>query len=131
MSCIDRIERVIHKFKDGTVVIGKKTEVSSANILEVEAGTTGFMGGDSSHGCRTYFTIRDLASTDMNIKVLADNDNDRGGFEVELGGDTELDTIVDALKFITTVLELEIDMAKKLKQCENYRDIIEEDEDAE
>ena len=66
----------------------------------------------------------------MHIKILENNEHDNGGFEVELGGDTELDTIVDALKFITTVLELEIDMAKKLKQCENYRDIIEEDEDA-
>ena len=29
-------------------------EIYSANVLEVEAGTNGFQGGDSGHGGRTY-----------------------------------------------------------------------------
>ena len=30
-----------------------KREVVSANILEVEAGTNGYQGGDGGHGSRT------------------------------------------------------------------------------
>ena len=52
---------VIEKRKmlpDGTEISTYTREVISANILEVEAGTTGYMGSDSGHGGRTYFRIR-------------------------------------------------------------------------
>lgn len=64
---------VIEKRKmlpDGTEISTYTREVISANILEVEAGTTGYMGGDSGHGGRTYFRIQDSASTDMEIAPL-------------------------------------------------------------
>lgn len=80
-------------------------EVVSANILEVEAGTTGFCGGDSRYGCRTYFRIKDLSSTDIHPKLIERNAYSNGGFEVVLGGDCELETIIGALKFIVKVLE--------------------------
>ena len=44
---------------DGTEITTYTRDVVSANILEVEAGTTGFMGGDTGHGGRTYFRIQD------------------------------------------------------------------------
>ena len=50
---------------DGTEITTYTRDVVSANILEVEAGTTGFMGGDTGHGGRTYFRIQDEGSTDM------------------------------------------------------------------
>ena len=81
-----------------------KREILSANILEVEAGTNGYQGGDSGHGSRTYFRIKDLASTDMDVHVTRDQFG-CDGFEVTLGGDCELETIITALKFITQVLE--------------------------
>ena len=52
---------------DGTEITTYTRDVVSANILEVEAGTTGFMGGDTGHGGRTYFRIQDEGSTDMKI----------------------------------------------------------------
>lgn len=82
-----------------------RTEIISANVLEVEAGSTGYCGGDSGHGGRTYFRICDLASTDMHTKIIRDDHNSQIGFEVSLGGDTELDTMIDSLKFILSVLE--------------------------
>ena len=82
-------------------------EVVSANVLEVEAGTNGYKGGDSGHGSRTYFRIEDLASTDMTIGVT------EHGFWVSLGGDCELETITEALRFIVQVLE---------EQAEEYGD---------
>lgn len=36
--------------KDGTELTTYTRDVVSANILEVEAGTTGYQGGDSGHG---------------------------------------------------------------------------------
>ena len=91
---------------DGTEITTYTREVVSCNILEVEAGTTGYQGGDTGHGGRTYFRIQDEGSTDMNIQTRSDR---YGGSEVEviLGGDCELETMIRALKFITKVLEEE------------------------
>lgn len=89
---------------DGTEITTYTRAVISANILEVEAGTTGLMGGDSGHGGRTYFRVEDIASTDMEIRSYGSKFNG-SGFEVILGGDTELDTIIEALKFIVQALE--------------------------
>lgn len=78
-------------------------EIYSANVLEVEAGTNGFQGGDSGHGGRTYIRIEDMGSTDIRVNPLGRDGN--GGFELFLGGDCELETMIRALKFITKVLE--------------------------
>ncbi len=93
--------RTLH---DGTKITTYTREVVSCNILEVEAGTTGYQGGDTGHGGRTYFRIQDAASTDMEIKPII-NKWGCDGFEVTLGGDCELETMIRALKFITRVLE--------------------------
>ena len=101
---------VIEKRKrlpDGTEISTYTREVISCNILEVEAGTTGYCGGDTGHGGRTYFRIQDAGCTDMDIHVLRDRFGDSTGFEVFLGGDCELETTIRALKFITKVLEEE------------------------
>jgi hypothetical protein len=37
-------------------------EIVNCNILEVEAGTNGYQGGDSGHGSRTYLRLKDLVS---------------------------------------------------------------------
>jgi hypothetical protein len=95
------------RLKDGTDITTYTRDVVSCNILEVEAGTTGYMGGDAGHGGRTYFAIRNDGSTDMDIHVMRDRFGDAEGFEVMLGGDCELETMIRALKFITKVLEEE------------------------
>lgn len=74
-------------------------EFISANILKAEAGTTGLCGGDSGHGGRTYFALEDLSGTDISFKVS------EGRIEVKLGGDSELVTVTNALKFITEIFE--------------------------
>ena len=94
--------------EDNKVVKGKevptfKREIISCNILEVEAGTNGYHGGDTGHGSRTYFRIRDLGSTDITARVLGKYGDE--GIEVSLAGDCELETVIKALKFITKVLE--------------------------
>lgn len=93
------------KMKDGTEMPVYSREIDDANILGVEAGTTGFMGGDSGHGGRTFFRIANLGSTDIRVKLSGEDGCD--GFAVMLGGDSELRTMIKALKFITWVLEEE------------------------
>jgi hypothetical protein len=93
--------RTLH---DGTEITTYTRDVVSANILQVEAGTTGYKGGDTGHGGRTYFRIQDEASTDMDVKPIITRYG-CDGFEVTLSGDCELETMIRALKFITKVLE--------------------------
>lgn len=94
------------KLDDGTEITTYTRDVVSCNILQVEAGTTGYMGGDTGHGGRTYFRIKDEGGTDIDIKPFMDRFGS-DGFEVTLGGDCELETMIRALKFITKVLEEE------------------------
>lgn len=93
--------RTLH---DGTEITTYTRDVVSANILQVEAGTTGYKGGDTGHGGSTYFRIQDEGSTDIDVKPIITRYG-CDGFEVTLGGDCELETMIRALKFITKVLE--------------------------
>ena len=94
---------------DGIEIPTFTREIVSANILSVEAGTNGYQGGDSGHGSRTYIRISDESGTD--IHVYPQGSNGEKGFEVTLGGDCELTTIILALKFIIKALE---DQAKEV-----------------
>ena len=76
---------------DGIDVPTFKKEIISANMLEVEVGTTGHQGGDSGHGGRTYFKVKNLSSTDMTVEADGSSCGD-GKVEIMLGGDSELDT---------------------------------------
>lgn len=88
---------------DRTEITTYSRDITSANVLEVEAGTTGYMGGDSGHGGRTYFRIEDAGGTDIQVHPLGRYADE--GCEVILGGDCELETVIRAMKFITKVLE--------------------------
>ena len=88
---------------DGATITTYSREIYSANVLEVEAGTNGYQGGDSGHGSRTYFRIENAGGTDIEAHLIGPYGTD--GIEVSLGGDCELETIIMALKFIIKVLE--------------------------
>ena len=77
--------------------------VDDFNTLEVEAGTTGYMGGDAGHGGRTYFRIEDLGSTCLRVRPLGKNGD--SGMEIFLFGDAELSTFIRALQFGAKALE--------------------------
>lgn len=89
---------------DGSTLVTYQRKISRLNILEIEAGTTGICGGDSGHGGRTYFRIEDLGGTDITVNKIGDGISN-GGVEVILGGDSELETIIEGLKFIIQALE--------------------------
>jgi len=97
-----------YKDSDGEIypAVKNRREITSANILEVEAGTTGFKGGDTGHGGRTYLRIKDLAGTDINVNVVTNKFGYTDELEITLGGDTELATFIEALKWAAGVLEI-------------------------
>ena len=80
-------------------------EITSCNILEVEAGTNGYQGGDTGHGSRTYIRIQDMGGTDITVHPTHDYMGNTDGVVIALGGDAELTTILEALKFIEKVLD--------------------------
>lgn len=82
---------------------------SRLNTLEVEVGTTGVQGGDSGHGCRTYLRIEDRAGTDIKVNLIPESHKGNGGVEIVLGGDSELNTIIDTLEFAAHNLKLKFD----------------------
>ena len=78
-----------------------RKDITSCNFLQVVAGTTGYEGGDSGAGGRTYIRIKNLGGTDIRINKLADDD-----VEIILGGDTELSTMINGLDFIKSILKV-------------------------
>jgi hypothetical protein len=98
------IEERCRTLPDGTKITTYRREIHSLNSLEIEAGTTGYCGGDSGHGGRTYFRITDLGCTDIRVK-RSYYEYGAETLEVYLGGDCELDTIIKALAFIRKVLK--------------------------
>lgn len=109
---------------DNIEVPTRKEEICDANIIEVEAGTTGYKGGDSGHGGRTYFRISNVSGTDMRLSFHAEVgrgtleqriapsgelvhgcDLECDSFELEFGGDAELDTFIRALEFTLETLK--------------------------
>lgn len=88
---------VKERTRDGITTYSR--QIVSTNILEVEAGTNGYHGGDAGHGSKTYFRIKNLDGTAIDCFSSGD------GVEVRLYGDCELSTIIKALKFIVKVLK--------------------------
>lgn len=80
------------------------TSISGCNSIRVEVGTNGLKGGDHGHGSRTYFRIEDEYGTAIYAAPVKAGE-ETVGFEVRLGGDSELLTVIEALKFIVEALE--------------------------
>lgn len=83
---------------DGIEIETRIKTINGICAMEVEAGTTGYRCGDR----RTYFRFEDLADTDIRPNIFSNSGN--GGIEVTLGGDAELDTIIQALRFAADTL---------------------------
>lgn len=93
-----------------------RKEIVDANIIRVEVGTTGFCGGDTGHGCRTCIRVEDRGGTAMRVTGL----DTRNGFEINLGGDSELRTFIKACEFIVETLKKEIE-GKEIEEGEQKR----------
>lgn len=79
-------------------------EFALANIIQLTVGTNCPQGGDSGHGGRTTFEIKDLSSTDWDIKCETDQYGCKS-LKVEFRGDHEAYNLLYALKYAAEVLE--------------------------
>jgi hypothetical protein len=77
-----------------------KQEFNSCNILSVEVEHNGFRGGDSGHGGYVKIKFKDLGCTHMEL-----NDNVVDEFDFTFKGNTERETLVEALKYVIKELE--------------------------
>lgn len=68
------------------------------NTLTVTVGTNGYQGGDSGHGGRTYISIEDTGCTDIEARASV-NSYGQTKVEMMLGGDSELDSIIEAFRW--------------------------------
>jgi len=89
----------------GVTLTTWQRDITNANCLEVEVGTTGYQGGDTGHGGRTYLRIKDDGGTDMHVMTTNDDAEHTDEFAIEFGGDAELETLIEALKWAVNVLE--------------------------
>lgn len=104
----------------------KSAEISSANIINVSTGTTGYKGGNSSHGGRTLFEIKNITNTDMRVSINGSDLQDVEEVTIVFGGDCELDTFKDALLFGYRTLEEmepEISLWERIKLAWKYQDL--------
>jgi len=88
---------------DGVEVTTYQREIINCNILSVEAGCRGRKNG-GDHGAQVYFKIENKASTQWEINPIV-TEYGCEGVEVKMVGSSELETIIEALKFITKALE--------------------------
>jgi hypothetical protein len=79
----------------------KITQVfTNANILEASIEHNGLKGGDAGHGGFVELTFRDVASTSMEV-----NGQESELVSLTFRGDTERETLLEALKFFVKELE--------------------------
>ena len=83
-----------------------------ANMLEVEAGTNGYHGGDSGHGSRAYIRITDLGGTDIEFMQDA-----KRSLIMKIGGDYEIESIISAMRFIANHLSYQIKNIETKDSC--------------
>jgi hypothetical protein len=87
----------------------KKTIVSH-NILDVETYTNCPKGGDAGYGGVTIIKLEDASSTAWGLTVSLNDGRtikiqQPKGFQLELYGDSEFHTIIEALEFVASSLK--------------------------
>lgn len=94
-------EKVESYLNDASKGLKAEKEFIDCNSLKATVITNGYKGGDTGHGSRTYLKLEDICGTDITAVV-----ND-GTIEIVLGGDSEIVTIAEALKWMgETLLKL-------------------------
>ena len=80
------------------------SEFGAFNTLGFTVGTNGYHGGDSGNGGWTYICIQDLGYTDMDANVSRSSEYGPK-VEIILGGVSELDSIIEGLRWSADKLE--------------------------
>lgn len=100
--------RIIDEIKVST----KETLISSDASLLVEAGTTGYKGKKSRKEGRSFIKILDAGNADIRVERNADGK----GFTMRVIGDAELNSLINALDYISFTLKKQIKENKTKKE---------------
>jgi len=91
-----------------------KKELTSANILLVEAGTNTPQGGAASHGGQTVLQLIDEGGTDWQVMIDGKGPYTLGTLRVVMRGDTEADTFMRALEWALQVYKFQRSQGSEL-----------------
>jgi hypothetical protein len=92
---------------DSHDVLLHEMDIRSANEMRVSVGTNESKDGDSGHGSRTVFEIKDLGATDMRVYVDDKKIIDAKSIKIIFGGDCELESFIEAIRFAFKTLSLQ------------------------
>ena len=104
---------------DGEPLTLKTAEVTDSCSMKFSAGTNGFKGGDSGHGCRAFISIKDTGGCDLEVIDDTNSDIMCGGYvKISTGGDAELRLLIDGLRWMADTLEEQahIEKIKKVQK---------------
>ena len=111
-KCINNIKDALNEKisgEYGEVVYGGKvipTVTTKTPFTTVTCGTNGCKGGDWGHGSRTYVKVEGGVLSDYQIrKIDEDKDGSSSGFEIAVGGDCELDSMIETFEAIASNLK--------------------------
>lgn len=93
----------------GEVVYGGKvipTVTTKTPFTTVTCGTNGYKGGDWGHGSRTYVKVEGGILSEYEIRKIDEGeDGSSSGFEIAVGGDCELDSMIETFEAIASNLK--------------------------
>lgn len=86
----------------------KTNQITSCNILRVSAGTSCPQGGDAGHGGITTIKFEDEGGTGWKCIVDGIETDSPESIEIQLFGDSEAATMIEALEFAIETLKLQM-----------------------
>lgn len=115
----DKVNKNICSIKDvlkknicgeyGEVVYGGKiipTVTCKTPYTTITCGTNGNKGGDWGHGSRAYVKVECGSLSDYQIRKIDEGDDgESSGFEIAVGGDCEIESLIETLETITSNLK--------------------------
>ena len=115
----DKVNKNIGSIKDvlknnicgeyGEVVYGGKiipTVTCKTPYTTITCGTNGNKGGDWGHGSRAYVKVECGSLSDYQIRKIDEGDDgESSGFEIAVGGDCEIESLIETLETITSNLK--------------------------
>ena len=78
--------------------------IGESTVMEVEAGTNGYHGGDRENGSRTYLRLTALNKVDFFARLKNNDAGQPVGVELCFCGDDGLSNVLKALDFAKQVL---------------------------
>lgn len=111
----DKVNKNICSIKEnicgehGEVVYGGKiipTVTCKTPYTTITCGTNGNKGGDWGHGSRAYVKVEGGSLSDYQIRKIDEGDDgESSGFEIAVGGDCEIESLIETFETIASNLK--------------------------